>query len=189
MPANLEDVREWMAEGDRLMAQGYDYLHGGADDPLQMDLAGRHFSRAAQAYLAGGVEYQLGADAPVPAASVIDDPAALIRRLDGHLRVAGTIEIGGYNLSLDTPLARARCKMLADRIEQVLDPQPLRSSIPPDRVIAPGARPLGCISHMPRQAARRILARNPLGVACRIRSLRPLFLNEWIDALRLVGRA
>jgi hypothetical protein len=86
MPANLEDVREWMAEGDRLMAQGYDYLQGGADDPLQMDLAGRHFSRAAQAYLAGGVEYQLGPDNPVQAGSAIDDPAALIPRLDGHLR-------------------------------------------------------------------------------------------------------
>ena len=86
MPANLEDVREWMAEGDRLMAQAYDDLHGGADDPLQLDLAGRHFSRAAQAYLAGGVEYQLRPDAPAQAGSVIDDPAALIRRLDGHLR-------------------------------------------------------------------------------------------------------
>ena len=36
------------------------------------------------------------------------------------LRVAGTIEVGGYDLSLDTPLAKARCKMLADRIEEVL---------------------------------------------------------------------
>jgi hypothetical protein len=86
MPANLEDVREWMAEGDRLMAQAYDYLDVGTDDPLQLDLAGRHFSRAAQAYLAGGVEYQLGADAPVQAGDLIDDPAALIGRLDGRLR-------------------------------------------------------------------------------------------------------
>ena len=39
---------------------------------------------------------------------------------DSFLRVAGTIEVGGYDLSLDTPLAKARCKMLADRIEQVL---------------------------------------------------------------------
>ena len=38
----------------------------------------------------------------------------------GFLRVAGTIEVGGYDLSLTTPLAKARCKMLADRIEQVL---------------------------------------------------------------------
>ena len=38
----------------------------------------------------------------------------------GFLRVAGTIEVGGYDLSLDTPLAKARCKMLADRVEEVL---------------------------------------------------------------------
>ena len=86
MPANLEDVREWMAEGDRLMAQAYDYLDVSADDPLQLDLAGRHFSRAAQAYLAGGVEYQHGPAPAVQAGAVIDDPAALIGRLDGHLR-------------------------------------------------------------------------------------------------------
>lgn len=41
-------------------------------------------------------------------------------RLGDHLRVAGTIEVGGYDLSLDTPLARARCRMLAERIEEVL---------------------------------------------------------------------
>ena len=86
MQPNLEDVREWMAEGDRLMAQAYDYLNIGTDDPMQLDLAGRHFSRAAQAYLAGGVEYQHGPDAALQAGAVIDDPAALIRRLDGHLR-------------------------------------------------------------------------------------------------------
>ena len=38
----------------------------------------------------------------------------------GFLRVAGTIEVGGYDVSLTTPLARARCKMLADRVEEVL---------------------------------------------------------------------
>ena len=54
MQPNLEDVREWMAEGDRLMAEAYDYLNIGTGDPMQLDLAGRHFSRAAQAYLAGG---------------------------------------------------------------------------------------------------------------------------------------
>ena len=85
MSANLDDVREWMAEGDRLMAQAYDYLDVGADDPLQLDLAGRHFSRAAQAYLAGGVEYQHGPDPAMQAGDVVDDPAALIGRLNGHL--------------------------------------------------------------------------------------------------------
>ena len=33
--------------------------------------------------------------------------------------MAGTIEVGGYDLSLDTPLARARCQMLSNRIEEV----------------------------------------------------------------------
>ncbi|RYX96622.1 MAG: FAD-dependent oxidoreductase [Comamonadaceae bacterium] len=60
-----------------------------------------------------------------PFVSTIDDEVkcAMSRLQHGSesfLRVAGTIEVGGYDLSLDTPLARARCKMLADRIEQVL---------------------------------------------------------------------
>ncbi|RZJ21796.1 MAG: D-amino acid dehydrogenase [Haliea sp.] len=60
-----------------------------------------------------------------PFVSTIDDEVkCAMSRLDhggeSFLRVAGTIEVGGYDLSLDTPLARARCQMLADRIEQVL---------------------------------------------------------------------
>ncbi len=56
-----------------------------------------------------------------PFVSTIDDEVkCAMSRLGDHLRVAGTIEVGGYNLSLDTPLAQARCKMLADRIEEVL---------------------------------------------------------------------
>ena len=41
-------------------------------------------------------------------------------RLGDELRVAGTIELSGYDTSLDTPLAQARCRMLAERIETVL---------------------------------------------------------------------
>ena len=56
-----------------------------------------------------------------PFVSTIDDEVkCAISRLGDDLRVAGTIEVGGYDLSLDTPLAQARCKMLADRIEEVL---------------------------------------------------------------------
>jgi D-amino-acid dehydrogenase len=56
-----------------------------------------------------------------PWVSAIDDEVkCAISRLGDSLRVAGTIEVAGYGLSLDTPLARARCQMLADRIEQVL---------------------------------------------------------------------
>jgi len=42
MQSNLEDVREWMAEGDRLMAQAYDYLNMGTTDPMQLDLPSNH---------------------------------------------------------------------------------------------------------------------------------------------------
>jgi D-amino-acid dehydrogenase len=60
-----------------------------------------------------------------PYVSTIDDEVkCAMSRLGGEtdsfLRVAGTIEVGGYDLSLDTPLAQARCQMLADRIEEVL---------------------------------------------------------------------
>ncbi|OOG45357.1 D-amino acid dehydrogenase [Polaromonas sp. A23] len=56
-----------------------------------------------------------------PWVSAIDDEVkCAISRLGDTLRVAGTIEVAGYGMSLDTPLAKARCQMLADRIEQVL---------------------------------------------------------------------
>jgi D-amino-acid dehydrogenase len=55
-----------------------------------------------------------------PLVSSIDDEKKIaISRLGDQLRVAGTIEVGGYDLSLDTRLARARCQMLSDRIEMV----------------------------------------------------------------------
>ena len=56
-----------------------------------------------------------------PFVSMIDDQVkCAMSRLGDYLRVAGTIEVGGYDLSLDTPLAKARCAMLAKRVEQVL---------------------------------------------------------------------
>ncbi len=56
-----------------------------------------------------------------PQVSCIDDEKKIaISRLGNELRVAGTIEVGGFDKSLDTPLAQARCQMLIDRIEQVL---------------------------------------------------------------------
>jgi D-amino-acid dehydrogenase len=56
-----------------------------------------------------------------PFVSTIDDELkCAMSRLGDELRVAGTIELSGYNTSLDTPLAKARCAMLAQRIEAVL---------------------------------------------------------------------
>lgn len=55
-----------------------------------------------------------------PSVSMIDDGLKIaVSRLGDQLRVAGTIELGGYDLSLDTPLARRRCEMLVRRIEEV----------------------------------------------------------------------
>jgi D-amino-acid dehydrogenase len=55
-----------------------------------------------------------------PMVSTIDDEKKIaISRLGDQLRVAGTIEVGGYDLALDSPLAQARCHMLSKRIEQV----------------------------------------------------------------------
>ncbi len=56
-----------------------------------------------------------------PLVSTIDDEKKIaMTRLGNFLRVAGTIEVGGYDLSLDTPLAQKRCEMLLRRIETIL---------------------------------------------------------------------
>jgi D-amino-acid dehydrogenase len=56
-----------------------------------------------------------------PHVSTIDDEVkCAMSRLGDELRVAGTIELGGYDTSLTTPLAQARCAMLARRVEEVL---------------------------------------------------------------------
>ena len=56
-----------------------------------------------------------------PSVSCIDDGNKLaMSRLGNFLRVAGTIELNGFDMSLDTPLARARCHMLARRVEELM---------------------------------------------------------------------
>jgi D-amino-acid dehydrogenase len=56
-----------------------------------------------------------------PFVSAIDDEVKVaMSRFGDELRVAGTIELAGFDLRLDTPVAQARCRMLAERIEQVL---------------------------------------------------------------------
>jgi D-amino-acid dehydrogenase len=56
-----------------------------------------------------------------PYVSAIDDELKVaMSRLGDELRVAGTIELSGFNLDLDSPLAQARCRMLARRIEEVM---------------------------------------------------------------------
>ncbi len=113
---------------------------GGAQDRtgLLRDLKADHFVAACGSYTAPLLR-TVGVDLPIypgkgysatfrlkrpelaPMVSTIDDEMKIaMSRLGDHLRVAGTIEVGDYNLSLDTRLARARCQMLSNRIEQIL---------------------------------------------------------------------
>ncbi|MBG9389114.1 D-amino acid dehydrogenase [Caenimonas aquaedulcis] len=65
--------------------------------------------------------FRLLKPALAPFVSTIDDEVkCAMSRLGDELRVAGTIELSGYDTSLETPLAKARCRMLSQRIEEVL---------------------------------------------------------------------
>ena len=56
-----------------------------------------------------------------PKVSMIDDQAkCAITRLGDQLRVAGTIEIGDYDNTIDSDLSQIRCRMLTKRVETVL---------------------------------------------------------------------
>jgi len=55
-----------------------------------------------------------------PSVSVIDDSRKIaITRLGDQIRVAGTIEVGSYDLGLDSAVSQARCHMLARRVEEI----------------------------------------------------------------------
>lgn len=54
-----------------------------------------------------------------PWASVVEDKRLALSRLGNRIRVAGTVALAGYNRSLNSPVARARCQALADRIEAI----------------------------------------------------------------------
>lgn len=55
-----------------------------------------------------------------PSVSVIDDSRKIaVTRLGDQIRVAGTIEVGSYDLGLDSPVSQARCRMLARRVEEI----------------------------------------------------------------------
>ena len=52
--------------------------------------------------------------------SIDDEVKVAMSRLGDELRVAGTIELSGYDATLKSALSQARCRMLAQRIEKVL---------------------------------------------------------------------
>ena len=65
--------------------------------------------------------FKLKKPGDAPFVSTIDDEVKVaMSRLGDELRVAGTIEVSGYDATLDSRLAQDRCRMLAERIEKVL---------------------------------------------------------------------
>jgi hypothetical protein len=88
MASSLEHAKEWMRDGDRLLERGSRRLGGGSQDQEAVDvqLAAHDFSRAAQMYLTGAVEYQHGADGLQRATASLDDTVRLVQHLDGRLR-------------------------------------------------------------------------------------------------------
>jgi D-amino-acid dehydrogenase len=55
-----------------------------------------------------------------PSVSVIDDSRKIaVTRLGDQIRVAGTIEVGDYDLGLESGVSQARCHMLARRVEEI----------------------------------------------------------------------
>ncbi|GAB3764442.1 D-amino acid dehydrogenase [Ramlibacter monticola] len=65
--------------------------------------------------------FKLKKPADAPFVSSIDDEVKVaMSRLGDELRVAGTIEVSGYDATLDSKVAQDRCRMLAERIDKVL---------------------------------------------------------------------
>lgn len=88
MAGGLDYAKEWMRNGDRLLARASERLAAFESDAdrLHVDMAVHEFSRAAQMYLTGAVEYQRGRDTTVLATSSLDETVRLVQHLEGRLR-------------------------------------------------------------------------------------------------------
>src|SRR5688572_4282171 len=88
MAGSLDYAKEWMRDGDRLLERAGQRLISAAGDhqPSDIEMAVSDFSRAAQMYLTGAVEYQQGREAVQRASSGLDDTVRLVQHLEGRLR-------------------------------------------------------------------------------------------------------
>jgi D-amino-acid dehydrogenase len=128
------DVTQLEVRGGVLSSVRVRPRHGGAAEDLRADAA----VVACGSYSAPLLR-QVGVDLPIypgkgysatfrildaaraPSVSTIDDEVkCAFSRLGDVLRVAGTIELAGFDTRLDTPIAQARCRMLARRVQEVL---------------------------------------------------------------------
>jgi hypothetical protein len=88
MATSLDHAKEWMRDGDRLLERASRRLVGTGPDHSSLDvqMAAHDFSRAAQMYLTGAVEYQQGTEALQRATAGLDDTVRLVQYLEGRLR-------------------------------------------------------------------------------------------------------
>ena len=88
MTGRVDYAREWMRDGDRLLQRAQERLTAFETDQqaLHVEMAMHDYSRAAQMYLMGAVEYQQGRDTVLQATASLDDTVRLVQHLDGHLR-------------------------------------------------------------------------------------------------------
>ena len=119
MSGDVTAVREWMNEGDRLLAQAYAHLDAAAADPAQAELAREYFSRAAQTYVGGAVAYQRGSAAVAPALPETD---ALIDDLTGRLRaeVTAAKRASAGNATTSTAAAQAFAEAVRERFSRAV---------------------------------------------------------------------
>jgi hypothetical protein len=114
MQPKVDEARELMAEGDRLLGRAWEYGRSwkpGAT-PADLDLAGHYYAQAAQAYLVGAVEYQHGRAATRDGAAM-EETGDLVQALDGRLRTEAEAAISAScervrDGAPDTAVERAR---------------------------------------------------------------------------------
>ncbi len=88
MAGSLDYAKEWMRDGDRLLERAGRRVisHAGEHQSIHIEIAVSDFSRAAQMYLTGAVEYQQGREAVQQVTSGLDVTVELVEQLDGRLR-------------------------------------------------------------------------------------------------------
>jgi hypothetical protein len=88
MAGRLDYAKEWVRDGDRLLQRaGQRLARFDADrEPVHVEAAIQDFSRAAQMYLTGAVEYQRGRETATVATASLDDTVRLVQHLEGRLR-------------------------------------------------------------------------------------------------------
>lgn len=113
MDRNVDEARELMAEGDRLLGRAWE--HGRPSKPgftaADFDLAELYYAQAAQAYLVGAAEYQHGR-AVTRDGAAMEDPIELVQSLEGRLRAEAESALRATNVvaeeSRNSAVERAR---------------------------------------------------------------------------------